>query len=279
MQFAIIIGQDLAGQNIKDKLINNFSFKQTKEVFNDLPVYEFKNAKIYAVKEKSVYNEDLDKQINADFFIFATTHFSKSGIPSLTVHPIGNWGGADLGGRPKLLVLTDAVMMKKALLFLDKINTLKDFAIAQEATHHGPYLEKPSLFIEIGSGEEQWKNQEAGRIIAECIVEIVKEYGSQTANREPQTVNLVPVVGLGGLHIHQQFEKFRRITNYAFGHVCPQYNVANFDEEMLKQALEKSNAKLVVYDHKSVGNAESKNRLLDLLKKNNVEFKKYSELY
>lgn len=279
MQFAIIIGPDLAGQNIKDKLINNFNFKQSKEVFNDLPVYELKNAKIYAVKEKTVYVENLHEQIFADFFIFATTHFSKSGIPSLTVHPIGNWASADLGGRPKLLVPTDAVIMKKALLFLDKINTLKDFAVAQEATHHGPYLEKPSLFIEIGSGEDQWKNQEAGRIIAECIVKIIEDNESPTANREPQTANLVPVVGLGGLHIHQQFEKFRRITKYAFGHVCPQYNVANFDEEMLKQALEKSNAKLVVYDHKSVGNAESKNRLIDLLKKSGIEFKKYSDLY
>ncbi|MBI4918715.1 hypothetical protein HY837_02205, partial [archaeon] len=45
------------------------------------------------------------------------------------------------------------------------------------------------------------------------------------------------------------------------------------------QALEKSNSKIVVYDHKSIGNAEVKNRILDLLKSKNIKFEKYNSLY
>lgn len=272
MQFAIIISPDLAGENILNKLLG-LGFKDSGETFNDKPVYEFKNAKIYHSTEKCVYNENIDKKITADFFIFATTHSSKSGIPSLTVHSIGNFGNAQLGGKPKTLVPTSALLMKKALMILDEINTLEDFDVAQEATHHGPYLEKPTLFIEIGSSEEQWKNQQAGRIIAECIVKLT------TSKLKLETSNYIPVIGIGGMHIHPQFEKVRRLTNYAFGHICAKYNINDLDRNTLTQALQMSNAKLVIYDPKSMGNAKSKNRILKLLKENNIEFKKYKELY
>ncbi len=271
MHFAIIISPDLAGENILDKLLK-LGFKDSGEKFNDKPIYELGNAKIYHALKKCIYNEDIDKEINADFFIFATTHSSKSGIPSLTVHPIGNFGSAELGGKPRTLIPTDAVLMKRALIILDEINTLKDFAVAQEATHHGPYLKKPCFFIEIGSTEKEWINQEAGRIIAECIVKL-------TVNYKPPTTDQIPVVGIGGLHIHEQFEKVRRHTNYAFGHICAKYNIENLDEESLFQALKFSGAEMVVYDHKSMGNAEVKNRILNLLKSKNIKAEKYNSLY
>ncbi|MBI4918752.1 D-aminoacyl-tRNA deacylase, partial [archaeon] len=229
MKFAIIISPDLAGENILDKLLK-LDFKDSGERFNNKPVYQFENAKIYLALNKCVYNENIDREIDADFFIFATTHSSKSGIPSLTVHPIGNWGSADLGGKPGTLISTDAILMKRALLILDEINTLKDFAVAQEATHHGPYLEKPTIFIEIGSTEKEWTNQEAGRIIAECIVKLTTSNEPKNANPKLQTSNQIIVMGLGGLHIHEQFEKVRRNTNYAFGHICAKYNLENFNE-------------------------------------------------
>jgi len=272
MNYAIIISPDLAGENIFGELLQ-LGFEEISEIFNNKPVYQFNNAKIYHAKEKCVYNEEIDNQIIADFFIFATTHASKSGIPSLTVHSIGNFGTAKLGGKEKTLTPTSAILMKKALLILDEINTLKDFDVAQEATHHGPYLEKPTLFIEIGSTEKEWKNQEAGRIIAETIVKLI------TPNSKLHTPNYTSVIGLGGMHIHPQFEKIRRVTDYAFGHICAKYNIDDLDENTLMQALKMSNAELVVYDPKSMGNAESKNRVLDLLKKNNIKFVKYDALY
>eukprot|EP01034_Spumella_vulgaris_P032218 gene32218-39785_t len=37
-----------------------------------------------------------------------------------------------------------------------------EFPVTLEATHHGPYVEVPACFVEIGSTEEGWVNQQAG---------------------------------------------------------------------------------------------------------------------
>ena len=56
------------------------------------------NVEIVKTEIESIYNENLDKKIKADYFIFATKHQSKAGVKSLCVHPIGNFSKADLGG-------------------------------------------------------------------------------------------------------------------------------------------------------------------------------------
>ena len=45
-----------------------------------------------------------------------------------------------------------------------------------EATHHGPLIDKPCVFIEIGSSETDYTNRRAGFIIAKTIYETVKEF-------------------------------------------------------------------------------------------------------
>ena len=126
--------QDLAGINIAEEL--------EKE---NLVKYD---AEHYIIEEKPVDAEDIDKMIEADLFIFATKHESKSGIPSLSVHSPGNWGIAELGGKDNQLSICPANYLKEALIFLEKNNNI-DFDVVQECTHHGPYLEKPCFFISV----------------------------------------------------------------------------------------------------------------------------------
>lgn len=221
--------QDLASVNIAEELK-----KENLEKYN---------AKHYVVEEKPVYAEDLDKKIDADLFIFATKHESKSGIPSLSVHSPGNWANAGLGGRDNKLCICPASYLKEALIFLENNNTI-NFDVVQECTHHGPYLEKPCFFIEIGSAEEQWKNKDAAKIIVKAIIYLLKN-----PPKEYKTA-----VGLGGLHTTPNFKKIILNSDVAMGHVCPAYNLENLDENNLKEALEKTDPKseLIILDWKGL---------------------------
>ncbi len=231
--------QDLAGINIAEEL--------KKE---DLKKY---NAKLYEIEERSIYAENIDKKIDADLFIFATKHSSKSGIPSLSVHSPGNWGKAMLGGKDSELCVCPASYLKEALKYLEKNNTL-NFDIIQECTHHGPYLEKPCFFIEIGSTEEQWKSKEAGKIISKTIMHLLKKPPKEYKS----------AVGIGGLHTTPNFKKIILNSKITIGHVCPKYNLKNLNENNLKKALSKTipKSKLIILDWKGLGKYKEKINLL-----------------
>jgi len=271
MKTAIIVwSEDPAGMNIKDQLVQLYKPKQCGE-FEAKPVLEFnEDVKLYEIKDRHVTRENLDKDIEADFFLFATTHRSESKIPSLSVHPIGNWTKAELGGQDRKLCLAPACMLKFAMLKLIELGkTMPDVEIVQEATHHGPCMEKPVMFIEIGSEITMWENKQAGKIIAKTIYHIL--------------FNKVPTYqvgfGIGGMHTTPNFKKVIERTNYAMGHVCPKYMLEHLDEELIKQALEKTveDVDLVILDWK--GLKTKKQRVVDMLNELNIQYKKSKDLY
>ncbi len=226
-----------------------------------------KNVEIIRTEIESIYNENLDKEIKTDYFIFATRHQSKAGVKSLCVHPIGNFSKALLGGKDKELISTMPSYMKAGVLELSKINTLTGFEIAFEATHHGPYLEKPCMFIEIGSSEKEWKDEKAGSIIAKTILEIVK---SEKKYRS--------CIVLGGSHYNAVAKKIILNTEYAVGHVCPKHSLKDLDSEMIKCMIKKSDDQIefAVLDWKGLGN--EKQRILKLLEDNEINYKRYDQL-
>lgn len=245
-----------------------YKYSASKNILSQFEKLDIpKNVEIVKTEIESIYNENLDKKIKADYFIFATRHQSKAGVKSLCVHPIGNFSKALLGGKDKELVSTMPSYMKAAVLELSKINSLADFEIAFEATHHGPYLEKPCMFIEIGSSENEWKNEKAGFIIAKTILEMVKSEKKYKS-----------CVVLGGSHYNAVAEKIILNTEYAVGHVCPKHNLKDLDSEMIKQMIKKSDdeIKFVVLDWKGLGN--EKQRILKLLEENKIKYKRYDKL-
>ncbi|XP_022736518.1 D-aminoacyl-tRNA deacylase-like isoform X2 [Durio zibethinus] len=47
-------------------------------------------------------------------------------------------------------------------------NLVPEFEVTLEATHHGPEINSPTMFVEIGSAEEYWYRQDAAQAIALC---------------------------------------------------------------------------------------------------------------
>ena len=245
-KIAIIIStQDPASMNIAKEL----------EQF-ELP----SNVSVHTVEERSVLVNNLDKTINADLFIFATKHMSAAGTISLTVHPPGNWFANDLGGEKQTLGIAPALYLAEGLLKLEEANQEQhlNLEVVQECTHHGPTFAKPIMFIEIGSSLEQWKKSEYGKVIAKTIVSLV------SSDLEKNVEKKKIAFGIGGTHYTPSFKKLIQRENYAFGHVCPKYQMEHLTKEMLMQAIEKTVPKVeeVVIEWKGVGSHKEKVREL-----------------
>ena len=261
MKTAIIISKkDPASLNIKDCLLEKYPFKENNDV------YTLEDINIYTIEEESIYSENIDKKIRADLFIFATKHESTSKINSLSVHVPGNWSKAELGGKDRELCVAPVSLIKEILLELEKSNI--DYEKIQEVTHHGPFLQKPCLFIEIGSTLSEWTNKEAGEIIATTIMNVLQK----------PTKKYKIAVGLGGLHHSPIFKKVILRTDITIGHICPKYMLENLDIEMLKQAIEKNVEKvdLILLDWKGLG--QYKQKVLDLVKETGLPYERTDKI-
>ena len=156
--------------------------------------------------------------------------------------------------------------MKVALNSLEK-NKLKDFEVDMEATHHGPYLDKPCLFIEIGSSETEWNDKKAGEVIAKVILDIVN-------NKK----RFKSCIVLGGGHYNKVARKLMLNSEYAVGHVCPKHSLEYLNSGMLNQMIKKNDDKidLVILDWKGMG--KEKQRIVDLLEEMDIKYEKYDKI-
>ncbi len=263
MKYAVITSEkDEAGKNIRECLLRLFAFKK------EGGFHVLRNILLIETGEDSVCCENLDKEINADILIFATKHQSKAGTKSLSVHVPGNFGKAGMGGKDKTLCIAPASLLKAMFLELNKNGKeLEEYEITLETVHHGPCLEKPAIFIEIGSSISEWGIKEAGEIIANTIINVL-----QNPVKECKTF-----IAIGGPHYPREYNKFLLRTEYAIGQICPGYQLLNLDEAMLKQMIEKNVEKVesVLLDWK--GLKGHKEIVKSLLEKAGIPYKKLQE--
>jgi D-aminoacyl-tRNA deacylase len=262
LKFCIIVSKkDLAGLNIKKNLLKFFEFKK-KENF-----YILDNIQLHTVEEESFNCNNIDQKINADLFIFATRHQSSKGVHSLSIHAPGNWSNADLGGLPSKLCIAPASYIKQGLITLNKLASHLNYEITVEQTHHGPYIEKPCFFIEIGSNKKQWQDSKSGEIIAKAIIEIIKS--------KP---NYKSTIFLGGGHYNHQANKILLNTNYAIGHICAKHSLVDMNEEMLDYTITRTSEKinLVILDWKGLG--KNKSKIIEILEKLNLKYERSKRL-
>ena len=219
-------------------------------------------------------NLDLEKINKYDFIIFASKHVSEKGEKSLTIHPVGNFRQAEFGGEKEKLGKSSALFQKELFVNLknnsEKYN-LKEYNISLEATHHGPLIDKPCVFIEIGSSENEWQNRKAGFIIAKTINEIIQEFKENPYNEI--------AIGIGGPHYCPNFNKIQLKSNIAISHIIPQYTFP-LTEEMVKEAIEKTEEEIdfAILDWKGLGNAEQRQEILDILDKLYIRYEKTSDV-
>jgi len=185
--------------------------------------------------------------------VYLSRHSAQSLRPSFTVHPIGNFGIAEFGGRDNTLVKCHSFLMKRLLLNIQELKasgeykTIFDYEVSLEVTHHGPFSKPSVVFIEVGSSEAQWKDLEACRLIADAV-------NKTDFTNLNQNSDWVSVIGFGGNHYATKFTRYMVESDYAFGHICAKYAIQWLTEDLIHQMIEKTTPppELILFDKKSM---------------------------
>lgn len=237
---------------------------------------QFGNYNFYLVDKEAIYTENLDKsRINeCDFVIFASKHESEKGNKTISIHAPGNWNKAELGGMSERVCKTSALFQKQLFEKLKKnIDEfqLKDYELSLECTHHGPLIDRPCLFVEIGATELEWKDRRAGFIVAKAISETMIEFKENPFNEI--------AIGIGGPHYCPNFNKIQLNSNVALSHIIPQYALP-LTEEMVQEAIggTEEDMDLIILDWKGLGNAEQRAQVMEVVNKFYIQKKKTSDI-
>lgn len=253
--------EDPASINIYENLLNlsNFDFFGNFEGKRVLSNGKYALVKI---EKDKTYANFLDLKlkkslkISFDTIIVASKHESKQKIKSLTVHPVGNFNTAELGGMPRTLVGTDPSLMSQALRIM-KENKVEGYQISLEVTHHGPTLQCDTFFIEIGASEKEWNDKDAGYAIAKSIISLEK-------NEQPTFISF------GGGHYAPQVSDLVLKNKLNVGHMASKYTIEFLDSDLVDQMIEKSHNPSYAYFVKSL-NIEERKKLQGLLKNKNIK--------
>ncbi|MDJ0270399.1 MAG: D-tyrosyl-tRNA(Tyr) deacylase [Aigarchaeota archaeon] len=259
--------EDPASLNIRERLIESFGFREDSSTMFGNPIYRRGDIRIITVNRPSIYADEEVSGIDAGLIVVASKHVSEAGVKAVLSHPVGNWGEkAEFGGRPRALAVTSARAVFAAVSRLRSLLEdagLTGWDVGMEATHHGPYSEKPLLFVELGSSPAEWSDPKMGEIVAEaCLAACAAE-----------RVNVPEIaVGFGGGHYTPRFTPLVLQEKVAFGHVAPKYHFP-LSSEMIREAFEKTveRPKLAYIDWKGI-NSEQRQRLLEELSGIGVEY-------
>src|ERR1700730_14183610 len=154
--------KNLASMTIASALTRKHRFESTGITFGSNPLYQSGSVILETRDNEIIEPLDLDAYFRPQAYIFLSTHWSESGIPSLTVHTTGNFTDKPaLGGRPREVGGVNPDLQKNYIIALNKRrDEIKDYQITIEATHHGPTsLKRPVLFVELGSSEKNWGDE------------------------------------------------------------------------------------------------------------------------
>jgi D-aminoacyl-tRNA deacylase len=263
MRLIVTSDKDEASVNIRKHLLR---MKEWEDLGNK--IWRHENIIMTGIDDYHLYHDNLDsefeKKINTkcdgkvqstfpsilgktegfsvrfDVVIFASKHKSESGMKTLSVHPIGNYGKAEYGGMERTLVPASHHLMTTALRTMKKKNKT-DYHVCFEVTHHGPYLKTPAFFIEIGSDEKSWDDESAGKTVAETIIETIK-------NPQKHPV----LIGVGGGHYAPRFTDIALKKKVSFAHMLPKYQIGNIDEKIVEEVIEKSKPDFVYFHRKGM---------------------------
>ena len=229
---------DIASYNQAKVLLDKFSWQQMAPVEGKI-AYKHGGVRMWFFEDGILFEDDIDKRWNiatgeiVSEVIFPSRHAAASGKPSLTLHPIGvphllrgtkpQYGGKSGYAPPPSTRL--ASWWKKLTNSVNGTSLAERFELTLEVTHHGPWLEVPALFIEIGSTEAIWPDEEAAEHLAGIIAEGLGLDGTEPVGVWDSVKHSgeVVLVTLGGGHYAPRANKLALLDGVWLGHMLATY--------------------------------------------------------
>jgi D-aminoacyl-tRNA deacylase len=230
MPTIVITKKDPASVTMGNVLLEEFDFEETSARFQNRPIYKYKNFDLITLdRALHIHADYLMQEYPSDLYIFLSKHESKSKKPCLTAHAPGNFWDAQLGGKPFEVCIAPAINMANYLKTLKENIRSSEYNldICYEVTHHGPTFMAPAMFVEIGSSEEYWLDEDLARIVVKSLI------NSFDRNEEYKVA-----IGVGDGHYAPKFTDLLFEKNFAFGHIIPNYLLEYISKDMLNLAFE-----------------------------------------
>ena len=229
---------DIASLNQGKYLLEKLPWKSLGEI-EGKAAYKLSDARMWIFDNGILYEDNIDKRwLNSTGevvkeVIFPSRHAAASGKPSLTLHPIGV-PHLDKGEQPKFggkaghapPPSTRLASWWKMLQNNTKNTELANrFELTLEVTHHGPWLEVPAMFIEIGSTEQDWPNTDAAELLSEIIAEGMALNGGASIGLWDPVSNAeeLVLVTLGGGHYAPRANKLDALEGVLLGDLLTTY--------------------------------------------------------
>jgi D-aminoacyl-tRNA deacylase len=236
---------DAASVNIRDRMLEMGTFEEDG-TFEGRPVHKGHQGHLVTIGDESLYRNNLDAEVfNAiglrhKVVIYLSRHSSKTGLRSLTVHPIGNFSHARLGGFFRQLVHSCPGGMARSIRRMRALAEEKglDHQVSYEVTHHGPYLNTPTFFIEIGSDEEAWRERAPAEVIAQTVLDVVPGASGHV------------LVGVGGGHYAPRHTDVVLKKDVCYSHIIPTHAIAALGTQTMDKMLDFVCEARMVYFHR-----------------------------
>lgn len=237
--------EDPASLNIKQRLLEMAKWKKRDDNY---PSYSYLNFEMIEVKDKLIFQDCIDRILETDLIIFASRHKSVTRPrPLLTAHFSGNVAEATLGGNPRELACAAPGALKSLMC---NLRVFSDVEVVLEATHHGPSdIIKPSVFIELGSSEVEWRNQKMAAAVAKAIFELDFDLSFSKCPT---------AVGFGGAHYAIRHTELLFSSDVCLGHIFPLYQLKDLTKDLIRRAFEKSDGDFAYFDRKGMGKFKGK---------------------
>ena len=226
----IASNEDPASINIKKCLIKQSEWENINKFYGNLVYRNSKNQNliIITINDRKILHDNIDIEVQQTLglkpkmAIFISRHTSKTKKPTLTVHPIGNFGKALFGGKDNTLIKSSPKIMTELLRILKKKADENNLYhnVCFEATHHGPYISIPSLFIEVGSTLEEWKKIIPADTVAKSLLEFFDSKNKSLVDNDNPVL-----IGIGGGHYAPRFTDVALERKVSFGHIIPTYQI------------------------------------------------------
>jgi D-aminoacyl-tRNA deacylase len=258
MQLLLAYQSDPAGFNMATHVV--------KEMDKDGDTYRGKQFDLVVIPTPAISADWIeDKYHKYDGYVFLSKHASESGTLALTCHSTGNFSDAQFGGFPRQMAIPHPHLQKSYIrhLWKEKDNFAR-FEITIEATHHGPTaLNKPTLFVEVGTTQKEWNDKKLCESVAKIVV--------KEMSKEPKKHNVA--ICFGGTHYPKKFNKELIEGEFAFGTVIPKHALDTLDSSLFSHILDRNKeAKFALLDWSSLG--KNKQKVVDLIQATDLEMVK-----
>ncbi len=159
--------------------------------------------------------------------IFLSRHASEKKINSITVHSVGNFSRADLGGVEREICPSSPEIQTAMLRKMRESYDGDKYQVTFEATHHGPLTRRPIIFAEIGTEPENWHDPVALDVLYRGVMNYdEKDYGNYVA--------------AGGGHYAPKFSSYIMDNRVNIGHIISKYRLEEITEREIVMAVERT---------------------------------------